>query len=191
MKLHLNLATKPLDNRRPFLAASALLGALAIIALVFLSHVAYRSWRANRDLRAEISGYQDEIRSDRQKQQELEMFFRTPGAQQVLNRAAFLNSLIGRRSFPWTKVFMDLEQTLPPGVRVVRISPALVNDRAKVTLTVGASSDESKIKFLKALEDSKVFSDVEVDQERHPTQTNQQTQGDKVEVSLTVWYTTI
>lgn len=191
MKLHLNLATKPLDNRRPFLAGSALLGALGIAALLFLSHAAYRSWRANRDLRAQISQYEGGIRADRQKQQQLETFFRTPGAQQVLNRSAFLNSLISRRSFPWTKVFMDLEQTLPPGVRVVRISPALIKDRARVTLTIGASSDEDKIKFLKALEDSKVFSDVEVEQEQHPIRASQQGDADKVKVSLTVWYTTI
>ena len=52
---------------------------------------------------------------------------------------------------------MDLEQILPPGVRVVNISPKLENGRAQVELTFGAESDESKIKFLQNLERPRCF----------------------------------
>ena len=85
-------------------------------------------------------------------------YFQTPAARQVMDRSAFLNSLIDERSFPWTKIFMDLEKTLPPGVRVVSISPHLVNGRAEVALQVGVASDESEIQFLQAIEKSPVFS---------------------------------
>jgi len=96
--------------------------------------------------------------------------------------------LIGQRSFPWTKIFMDLEQTLPPGVRIVTISPRLENGRAEVTLTVGASSDEARIKFLEALERSKVFSKVQVKAEHRPEQAGG---ADKIILDLSVWYETI
>ena len=69
---------------------------------------------------------------------------RRPAAKQVIDRSAFLNSLIDERSFPWTKIFMDLEKTLPPGVRVVSISPRLVNGRAEVALEVGVASDRER-----------------------------------------------
>jgi Tfp pilus assembly protein PilN len=187
MKLHLNLATRPLDNKRPFLAGAAVAGGAGILALFLLSHAAYQSWRSNRDLRQEISRYQSQIREYRQKQQDLDMFFKNPHAQQVLDRAKFLNSLIGQRSFPWTKVFMDLEKTLPPGVHVVSISPLLKENRAEVKLVIGAANDEGKAKFLQALENSKVFSDIEVTQEEHPVQVNSQ---DRVKMSLTLWYST-
>jgi len=105
----------------------------------------------------------------------------------VLDRAAFLNSLIGQRSFPWTKIFMDLERTLPPGVRVVKISPKLDNGRAIVELTVGAQSDEGKVKFLEALEKSKVFSDIRVKRDHREEQAG----PDRITVDLTAWYATI
>src|ERR1700728_3090734 len=140
MKLRLNLSTTPLENKRPFAAAASVLGAVGLLIFLLLAHAAYASWRANR-----------------QRQAELEAYFQTPQAREVLDRAAFLNSLIGQRSFPWTKIFMDLERTLPPGVRVVKISPKLDNGRAIVEFTVGAQSDEGKVKFLEALEKSKVF----------------------------------
>ncbi len=81
----------------------------------------------------------------------MQNYFRSPEAQQILDRAAFLNSLISERSFPWTKIFMDLENTLPAGVRVVNIAPTLKNGKAVVQITVGAANDESKIKFLEAV----------------------------------------
>ncbi|HUO35569.1 MAG TPA: hypothetical protein VMU43_11310 [Candidatus Acidoferrum sp.] len=187
MRLTLNLATHPLENKRAFLVVSLFLGVVEILALIILSHSVYVSWTSSRKLRAEIAEYQQQIRADRQRQQELRSFFQTPRATKVLNRAAFLNSLIDDRAFPWTKVFMDIEQTLPPGVRVVSISPTLENDRAKVTLVVGADTDQNLVKFIQALETSKVFSGVQVEKERYPEQSKS---ADKVLVALTVWYET-
>jgi Tfp pilus assembly protein PilN len=187
MKLRLNLSTTPLDNKRPFLAAAGALAAVGLLTFALLGHAAYTSWRSSRALRAEISQWESEIRINREKQAALDTYFQTAGARQVLDRAAFLNSLIGQRSFPWTKIFMDLEQILPPGVRVVNISPKLDNGRALVELTVGAESDESKIKFLQNLEKSKVFSDIQVKDDRRSDQING---GDKITVNLVAWYST-
>ncbi len=187
MRLQLNLATAPQANNRPFLAYSALLGTLGVLALALLSLAAFRSWRANRELHADMARWDASIRTDQQRQRELAADFRTPGAQQVLDRSAFLNSLIDERSFPWTKVFMDLEDTLPPGVRVVSISPRLVEGRAEVTLEVGATNDEGKIQFLQAIEKSKMFSGMVVTSERR---SDQPTAPDKIVLNLTVWYST-
>ena len=82
---------------------------------------------------------------------------------------------------------MDLEHTLPPGVRVVSISPRLENGRAQVTLTIGASTDGAKIKFLEALEKSRVFSQVQVKSEHR---LEQATGLDKIVLDLSVWYET-
>jgi len=187
MKLRLNLATSPQANHRPFLAFVGVAGTLAIVALALLSQAAYRSWHANRELRADTARWQTQIRDDSRKQQELDSYFRTPSAQQVLDRSAFLNSLIDARSFPWTKIFMDLEQTIPPGVRVVSISPRLVDGRAELTLEVGAATDESKIQFLQAIEKARMFSGLVVKDERRSDEAGS---SDKVVLHLTVWYST-
>src|SRR6202142_2922293 len=188
MKLQLNLSTTPLENKRPFAAAATVLGAVGLLTFLLLAHAAYTSWRANRQLRSEISHWQSEIRANRQKQAELDAYFQTPQAREVLDRAAFLNSLIGQRSFPWTKIFMDLERTLPAGVRVVNIAPTLRNGKAVVQITVGAATDESKIKFLEELEKSPAFSNVQVQEERHSEQ--QTAAADQIVLQLTAWYQT-
>src|SRR5579862_1916825 len=187
MKLRLNLSTAPRANNRPFLAAAGAIGAVAAIAFVILFHAAYADWRASRALRTDISRLESEIRADQATRQSLDTFFHSPDQKQILDRSNFLNSLIGQRSFPWTKIFMDLEQTLPPGVRVTKISPKLVNGRAMVELTVGAQSDEGKIKFLQTLEKSKAFSDIRVKSDRSSDQPGD---PDRVTVDLTAWYST-
>jgi Tfp pilus assembly protein PilN len=187
MKLHLNLATAPLPNKRPVLAGAAAVGTVGVLALLLLSHAAYQSWQSSRELRSEISSLQAEIRRDQQRQQQLQAYFQGSEAKQILDRSAFLNSLIDERSFPWTKIFMDLEETLPPGVRVVSIAPRLVGGRAEVTLEVGALTDESKIQFLEAVEKSKTFSGMVVKNEHHSDQPG----SDRIKLELTVWYSTI
>lgn len=187
MKLRLNLATTPQENRRPFLLGATVLGVLGILALVLLANASYRSWKANRQINADISRVQAQIHASSAQQAELEAYFHTDQARKTLQRANFLNSLIGERSFPWTKVFADLEQTLPAGVRVVAISPKLVNGQAEVTLTVGAVNDEQKIKFFEAIEKSKKFSDIYPTAERH---VDQQGTPDRIILDLKAVYAT-
>jgi len=187
MKLRLNLATAPQANNRPFIAGAFVTGAIGLIALAILSHAAYTSWRNTRELRAHVSRLEADIQANRQRQQVLDAYFRSPHAQQILTRSAFLNSLIDERSFPWTKIFMDLETTLPPGVRVVSISPRLINGRAEVTLKVGALTDDAKLKFLEAVEKSRVFSGMIVKDEQRSSQASS---PDPILLNLTVWYST-
>ena len=170
MKLRLNLSTTPQENRRPFLAAAGVIGTLGIIAFAILAQASFRQWRANREIRADISRLEDQIRASTDQQADLDQYFHSDQAQKILERANFLNSLISERSFPWTKVFADLEETLPAGVRVVNIYPKLVNGQAEVILTIGAANDEQKIRFLEAIEKSKKFSDIHVTSERRTDQ---------------------
>ena len=187
MKVRLNLATSPLENNRRFLAGSGLLGALTLILLVVLSVHDYRGWRANRALRGQISQSESKIRDLDRRQQQLAAFFKNPQTTEDMQRAAFLNSLIEQRSFPWTKIFMDLEQTLPPGVRVVSIAPHMENGKVEVRLVVGAMTDEAKLKFLKSLEASQVFSGIQVRQEARRDQPGS---TDRVMLELVAWYAT-
>ena len=187
MKLRLNLSTTPQENQRPFIAGAAVFGTVGLILLLVLSHAAYSSWQSNRDLRAEISQWQQQIRVDSQRQRELASYFRTPAAKGIIDRSSFLNSLIDERSFPWTKVFADLERTIPPGVRVISLTPKLVDGRAEITLQVGVNSNESEIKFLQSLEKSSVFSGITVNQVRP---TDQPSTTDRIVLNLTVRYLT-
>jgi Tfp pilus assembly protein PilN len=187
MKVSLNLATSPLENNRRFIAGAGVLGAFALILVVVLSVHDYHGWRANKALRGQIAQSESQIRDLDRRQQQLAAFFKTPQTSEDMQRAAFLNSLIEQRSFPWTKIFMDLEQTLPTGVRVVNISPHMENGRVEVRLVVGAITDEGKLKFLEALERSQVFSGIQVKQESRREQPGS---TDRVLLELVAWYAT-
>ena len=187
MKLRLNLSTTPQENHRPFIAGAVVLGTVGLLALILLSHAAYSSWQSNRDLRADIARWQQEIRTDDQRQRQLQSYFQTQAAKQIMDRSGFLNSLIDERSFPWTRIFTDLEKAIPPGVRVMTLTPKLVDGRAEISMQVGVVSAESEIQFLQAMEKSKAFSGITVNQVRPVAQTGT---PDRIVLSLTVRYMT-
>ncbi len=187
MKVRLNLATVPLVSRRRFAAGAALIGTVALASLGLLSWRAYRVWNADRDFRAKMTQQQREMGDLGRRRRELEAYFNRPDVLKVRDRAAFLNSLIEQRSFPWTKIFMDLERSLPEGVRVVSISPKMSAGHVEVKLIVGAVTDEGKLKFLRALETSKEFSRIQLLAETRPTKPEE---IDRVLLELTAWYST-
>ncbi|MGH9709382.1 MAG: hypothetical protein ACRD37_02405, partial [Candidatus Acidiferrales bacterium] len=110
MKTHFNLATSPLENNRRFIAGAATLGIIAIAACLLLSVHAVRARRTNGEIRADIGRLEDQIRASQREQERLRTALKNPKTVEVMNRAQFLNSLIEQRTFPWTKMFADLEQ---------------------------------------------------------------------------------
>lgn len=185
MKIRLNLGTRPLETHRRFLAASGLAGALAGLVLLILSWHVYRVRKADQEFRAQMDQVQRKMVALRQQRQALEQYFGRPENRNLHERSVYLNSLIDQRSFNWTQMFMDMEKVLPAGVRVVSISPKLEKGRVSVKLTIGATTDESKLKFLKALESSKQFTGIAVLGERTP---NRAESADAALVELEAWY---
>jgi len=171
MKTHFNLAASPLENNRRFIAGAFAIGIIAVAALVFLSVHAVRTRRTNRVMRGDIGRLEDQIRASQREQERLRSAFKDPKTVEVMNRSRFLNNLIEQRTFPWTKMFADLEKILPPGVRVVSISPQMdKRGRVKVMLVISAVNDEQKMKFLRSMVSSPAFSDMQVTQESRPQQ---------------------
>jgi Tfp pilus assembly protein PilN len=162
MKVRLNLATSPLENNRRFVVFSSIIGSVGLLAMALLSWNVYSVRRSNTAIRLEQARIESDMQALRRSRADLEAFFNRPETIQRRDLSAFLNGLIAQRAFPWTKIFMDLERNLPDGVRVVSIMPRLAEDHLELKLTIGAKTDEGKLRFLKALEDSRAFSDIEV-----------------------------
>jgi len=106
------------------------------------------------------------------------------------DRAAFINTILDARSFNWTMMFMDLEHILPEGVRVISIEPKQVAGHVEVKLSVGVTSDEAELKFERALEESKEFTEVKVESVHNANQVGNQS-GDQKVVQLTTVYSRI
>ena len=95
----------------------------------------------------------------------LEGFFKQRDIASLNDRATFINNIIDARSFNWTQMFMDLEHILPAGVHIISIEPKQVSGHVELNLAFGAASDDVKVKFMRALETSKQFSEVRVESE--------------------------
>jgi type IV pilus assembly protein PilN len=169
MRVRLNLATKPLETHRKFIAGSGLVGAIAAIVFLSLGWHVYLARKANAEMRAKSEKILQRVAELEQQRAALERFFALDENAKLHDRAAFINSLIDARSFNWTFMFMDLEKVLPAGVRVISIEPKQEKGHVEVKLVIGATSDEAKHKLIKALEDSKSFTHIELVTEQRPT----------------------
>lgn len=188
MKVRLNLSTSPLESNRRFALGATVIGTIAVVALLFLSYRTYSDWRSDKALRARQDSLELQIAKLQQQRKGLSDFFENSQTVARRQRAAYLNALIQQRAFPWIKIFMDLERILPEGVRVVSIEPKLSGDNVQLTVLVGAASDESKLKFLKALESSPEFSRIELLSENRPARAEQ---ADRVMLTLQAQYSVI
>jgi hypothetical protein len=188
MKVRLNLSTSPLVSNRRFTLGAWLIGGLAFLAFLFLSQHAYSVWKSDKAFRTRQERLETQIAALQVQRQSLAAFFNDSETIKRRQRAAYLNSLIQQRAFPWIKIFMDMERILPEGARVVSIEPKLVGDTVQLRVLVGATTDQSKLKFLKALESSGEFSHIELLSETRPARPEQ---TDRVMLELQAQYTVI
>lgn len=186
MKVRLNVATRPLESHRKFVAGATLAGVVGIVALVVLTSSVVSTYRKNSGQRAQIAGYETRLAQMQTERGQLAAYFGSKQTQSVMDRAKFLNSLIDQRSFPWTSIFTDLEKVLPAGVRVISIAPKMENGQVVVTLVIGAESNGSEIAFLKGLQSSPAFSQVQVSSEKQVQ--NQTGSHDQTDVQLQTVY---
>src|SRR5438105_2044653 len=185
MILSVNLATAPLKTHRRFRVFSAATGVVAGVVFAVLAWRVYFLHEAETALRLESASISRELDVLSRQREELDRFFFEPENAKLHDRASFVNTIIDARSFNWTNMFMDLEKILPLGVHVISIEPKQENGQASVKLTIGAASDEAKSRFLQALEQSGVFSRLQLVSVRAPTQ---QSSGEQVVLELTVIY---
>lgn len=187
MYARLNLATKPLLGHRRFYVGSSVLGFIAIVLFVWLGWRLHDVRKAETDYRSKADKLQSEMSVLMGQRHQLDAFYAKPENRDLQERAKFIDSVIEADSFNWTKMFMDLEHTLPTGVHVIRIEPKLDHGTLSVKFQAGAASQEAKVELFKAFEDSKSFSHFELYDEAPPRQ-----QGtDALVVDFSVIYTGI
>ncbi len=187
MKVRLNLATKALETHRRFLVGAGLTTVFAGLALLGLGWHVYLARKADAELRARTERMRQEMAKLEVQRKDLERYFNQKDIANLHDRASFVNTILDARSFNWTLMFMDLERILPGGVRVLSIEPKQVAGHVELKLSVGATSDEAELQFLHALEASKEFTEVQVQNDRSPNLTGNQS-GDQKVVQLTTLY---
>lgn len=158
MRVNINLATRPYQDVRQFLLRW---GALLVLLAVFsggLLYFAIHSWRQSRDVNASIATLRNEITQlDRERQQGIDLLNR-PENRDVTSQSRFLNQVIARKAFSWTRVFEDLERMMPPRLHVVSLQPQLdKNNQLELRLMVAGNSRDRAVELIRRMEDSPTF----------------------------------
>jgi Tfp pilus assembly protein PilN len=187
MYVRLNLATKPLVSHRRFYVGSAICGLVGIVLFVWLGWRLHDVRKAEADYRMKANRLQAEMSRLLEQRQELDRFYAQSDNRSLQERAKFIDGVMEADSFNWTKMFMDLEHTLPAGVHVLRIEPKMERGTVSVKFEAGAASQEAKAQLLKAFEESKSFSHFELYTVGAPRQGN----ADALTVEFSVIYTGI
>jgi len=129
----LNLASDPFRNRTiPWLLSAGIL-LISILSFLFF----YAEWKnvtAEAELvRSSNLEIEEELKLYQEKEQQVKQQL-TPQQQQLLIAA---HKLVLRKQFSWSRLFSDLENTLPGGVSVSRINVedvVLRNDRTEADM---------------------------------------------------------
>lgn len=187
MEVRLNLATKPTESHRRFLAGASLSAFVAAAAFLALGGHVYSVRKAATEVLARTAKINEERSEYEARRRELERYFKQKSVADIHDRAAFINGIIAVRSFNWTKMFMDLERLLPGGVRIISVEPKQDSGHVELTLTFGAAGDDVKLKFIHALETSKQFSEVQIRSDVQPTTTSGPMNDQRV-VQLSTYY---
>ncbi len=152
LNVPLNLASKPFFNNRKFYAASLLLGLVffGLSAANLLLYLAHRSQSLRLD--RELADQTAEAGRLEQEQQEIWARLQRPETEDFLNLVDYLNPLIARRTFSWTRFLNQLEDLVPHQVQIVAITPRIVESEIAVEILCNARSGADYIEFISRLE---------------------------------------
>ena len=158
LRVPINLASEPFQQTRRILVISGAIALLLVGTLGLLTMLSsFESGHAT-EARQAIARLQAQILKVNAEQSQLEGALRQPANAEVLDRSAFLNSLIYAKAISWTRMFDDLEKVLPHNVRLISIRPSATGQsQIMLDMVVGSESAEPVIKFLQNLEASPQF----------------------------------
>ena len=187
MRFEINLASQPYRNAQRFMARWGIAVGVAVVVVLGLAYAAtveLISWHMTH---SQIQGLQRQIAEcDRQKAAVAAVLGR-PENRETRNRSEFLNFLIARKAFCWTEVFADLEQIMPPPLRLAQMSPKVNEDgQLELDLTVLGPERAPAIELVRRLEQSPHFTRAQILSEA----TSQKTQGpmETVEYQISAIY---
>jgi len=187
VRFNINLATKPYQDVRRVLLQWGGLVLLLAVCTVALAWTALSVWRESRNVNAKIVAVQSDIAALDKQRAEAMAELQLPQNSSVVDSSKFLNGLIARKSFSWTRVFMQLEEIMPPRLHVVSIAPELQprTNTVEVHLTVAGTSRESAVELVKRLEQSPYFRDARIAEE---TEAHEKDSLDTVKFQLNAVY---
>src|SRR5713226_3301028 len=158
MRLDINLATRPYEDAREFWARWGLgVGLLGVLTLALLGF-AVRGWtNAGRD-RHSIGQLQAQIAERDDERAKAQAFLDMSINRSTRDQSQFLNGLIQRKSFSWTRVFEDLERVMPSNLHVVSLRPELnEQNQMQLDMKVACDTRSAAVELVHRMEGSRHF----------------------------------
>jgi len=158
MRLDINLATRPYEDAREFWTRWGLgVGLLGLLTLVLLG-LAVRGWsNAGRD-RHNIAQLQDQIAERDHERATAQAFLDMSVNRSTRDQSQFLNGLIQRKAFSWTRVFEDLERVMPVNLHVVSLRPELTDqNQMQLDMKVAGDTRGAAVELVHRMEGSRHF----------------------------------
>src|SRR5579864_8365687 len=173
MRLDINLASQPYEDARQFwIRWGTAVGAVGLLTLVLLAADITGWLNARRD-RAAIAQKRAMIAQRDQLRTNAERILNLPENRSTRDQSQFLNDLIERKAFSWTRVLENLEKVMPPRVHLIAINPQLDEDnQLGLKMTVAGDSRDRAIELARRMEESHRFSQTNIVSERSEKQSN-------------------
>src|SRR5215475_4428086 len=186
MRLEINLATRPYEDARQFwMRWGTAVGVIGLVTLVLLV-LDVTGWLNARRDRNSIAEKRALIAQRDQTRIHAEEFLNRPENRTTRDESQFLNQLIERKAFSWTRVLESLEKVMPPRLHVVSISPQLNDDNElALKMSVAGDSRDRAVELERRMEESRRFAQTQI---THETFSPQSQNGDNVLCEMTAIY---
>jgi type IV pilus assembly protein PilN len=185
MRLDINLASQAYEDARQFwMRWGTAVGALALLTLVLLT-LDVTGWVNARRDRAAIAEKEAMIADRDRLRTEAERTLNLPQNRATRDESQFLNELIERKAFSWTRVLENLEKVMPARVHLESISPQLDEDnQLGLKMTVAGDSRDRALELARKMEESRRFAQTQITSAR----SGQSTTGDTETVDIVAIY---
>lgn len=164
-----NLASKPTKNYSLFFIGCAFVAALALAFTAFNVLHLTSSYARSRDLERLIIEQQKKISDLKLLDGKLRTQIRELKTSEFVKKTEFINNAVEKRVFSWTKLFDQFEKVLPNNVKMVSVSPIIVEGGIRINMTVAGRGLDDIVNLITVLENHPAFTDVFFRSERQET----------------------
>lgn len=185
MRLDINLASQPYEDARQFwMRWGTALVAVSILTLALLA-ITISGWFAARHDHTTVAAYRAQIAQRDLKRRQAEQFLNRPENRSTRDQSQYINELIERKSFSWTRVLEDMEKVMPPRVHLVSIHPELDEDnQLKLRMSIAGESRDRALELARRMEDSRRFAGTHIETENF----NSSNTGDPFKFNIVAIY---
>jgi type IV pilus assembly protein PilN len=160
LKINVNLSSNPfVNNRKFYLIAGLLLLLLASSSYWNITQYLYvHSRKAGTDNM--LVRDREQLESLNQEEKEIKARLLRPETADFLETVEYINRLIEKKTFSWTRLLNDLERLTPANIQIVSIRPRVSKNEFGIEITANARNSADYVEFVTNLENSGKFQNI-------------------------------